>query len=60
MILCSFLKFKFFALFFVFLIYHVYLNIVSAIKKMTVNKLRDSIYENYHKCVGCNEKNTYC
>ena len=28
------------------------LNIVSAINKMTVNELRDFIFENYHKRIG--------
>ena len=35
------------------------LNIVSAIKKMPVNEIRDSIFKNYYKRIGFPKKNSY-
>ena len=35
------------------------LNIVSAIRKMSVNKIRNSIFENYHKRIGFFEENSH-
>ena len=33
------------------------LNIASTIKKVTINELKDFIYEKYYKRVGFNEEN---
>ena len=33
------------------------LNIASTIKKVTINELKDYIYEKYYKRVGFNEEN---
>ena len=54
-------KIMFFLTFFVFLYIIIYiLNISSAIKKMSVNKLRDFIFENYYKRIWiCKEKSYY-
>ena len=35
------------------------LNIVSAIKKMTIKELRDFNYENYYKEIGFSKENIY-
>ena len=35
------------------------LNIASAIKKMTVNELRDFIFENYYRRIGFSKENSY-
>ena len=35
------------------------LNIASAIRKIAVNELRDSIFENYYKQIGFSEENSY-
>ena len=35
------------------------LNIVSAIKKMPVNEIRDSIFTNYYRRIGFSKKNSY-
>ena len=35
------------------------LNIVSAIKKMTMKELRDFIFKNYYKQIGFTEENSY-
>ena len=35
------------------------LNITSAIKKMTVNEVRDFIFENYYKRIGFSKENSY-
>ena len=35
------------------------LNIANAIKKMTVNKVRDFIFENYYKRIGFSKKSSY-
>ena len=35
------------------------LNIASTIKKMTVNELRDFIFENYYKQIGCVKEKSY-
>ena len=35
------------------------LNIARAIKKMTVNKVRDFIFENYYKRIGFSKENSY-
>ena len=35
------------------------LNAVSAIKKMAMKKLSDSIYENYYSRIGFTEKDSY-
>ena len=35
------------------------LNIVSAIKNITVNEIRDLIFENYYKRVGLSKENNY-
>ena len=34
-------------------------NILSAIKKMRVNELKDVIYENYYKQIGFTKESTY-
>ena len=35
------------------------LNIASTIKKMSVNELRDFIFENYYKQIGCGKEKSY-
>ena len=35
------------------------LNTARAIKKMTVNEIRDFIFENYHKQIGFSKENNY-
>ena len=35
------------------------INITSALKKMTVNELRDFIFENYYKRIGFARENSY-
>ena len=35
------------------------LNISSTIKNMTVNEIRDFIFENYYKQIGCCKENRY-
>ena len=35
------------------------LNIVRAIKKMSVNEIRDFIFENYYKLNGFSKENSY-
>ena len=35
------------------------LNIASSIKKMSVNEIRDFIFENYYKRNGFSKKNSY-
>ena len=35
------------------------LNIASPLRKIAVNELRDSIFENYYKQIGFSEKNSY-
>ena len=35
------------------------LNIPKAIKKMSVNEIRDFIFENYYKRIGFSEENSY-
>ena len=35
------------------------LNIVSAIIKMSVNKIKDFIFENYFKRIGFSKENSY-
>ena len=35
------------------------LNVVTTIKKMTVNKLRDFIFENYYKQIGFVKEKSY-
>ena len=35
------------------------LNIARAIKKISVNKIRDFIFENYHKRIGFSKENSY-
>ena len=35
------------------------LNIASAIKKMSVKEIRDSIFENYYKRIGFSKENNY-
>ena len=34
-------------------------NIARAIKKMTVNEIRDFLFENYYKQIGFSEENSY-
>ena len=36
------------------------LNITSALKKMTVNELRDFVLENHYKRIGFSDENCYC
>ena len=35
------------------------LNIARAIKKMSLNEIRDFIFENYHKQIGFSKENSY-
>ena len=35
------------------------LNIANAIKKMSVNELRDFIFENYYRQIGFSKENSY-
>ena len=35
------------------------LNIARAIKKMSVNEIRDFIFENYYKSIGFSNENSY-
>ena len=35
------------------------LNIASAIRKMTINELRDLIFENYYRGIEFSEENSY-
>ena len=35
------------------------LNIARAIKKMSVNKIRDIMFENYYKRIGLSKENSY-
>ena len=35
------------------------LNIASAIKRITVNELRDFIFENYYRRIGLSKENSY-
>ena len=35
------------------------LNIARAIKKMSLNEIRDFIFENYYKRIGFSEENSY-
>ena len=35
------------------------LNIVRAIKKISVNEIRDFIFENYYKRIGFSKENSY-
>ena len=35
------------------------LNIVRAVKKMPINKIRGFIFENYYKRIGFSKKNSY-
>ena len=35
------------------------LNIAKAVKKMTVNEIRDFIFENYLKGIGFSKENSY-
>ena len=35
------------------------LNIASPLRKIAVNELRDSIFENYYKQIGFSEENSY-
>ena len=35
------------------------LNIARAIKKMSVNEIRDFIFENYYKRIGFSKENSY-
>ena len=35
------------------------LNITKAIKKMSVNEIRDFIFENYYERIGFSKKNSY-
>ena len=35
------------------------LNIASAIKKMTVNEIRDFIFESYYKRIGFSKENSH-
>ena len=36
------------------------LNIARAIKKMSVNEIREFIFENYYKRIGFSKENSYC
>ena len=36
------------------------LSITKAIKKMSVNDIRDFIFENYYKRIGFSKENSYC
>ena len=35
------------------------LNIARAIKMMCINEIRDFIFENYYKRIGCSKENSY-
>ena len=35
------------------------LNIASLLKKMTVNELRDFVFENYYRQIGFSKENSY-
>ena len=35
------------------------LNISSAIKRMTINEIRDFIFESYYKRIGFSKENSY-
>ena len=35
------------------------LNIAKAIKKMSINEIRDFIFENYYKRIGFSKENSY-
>ena len=53
-------KTDFFCFFNFFNIIMYVLNITSALKKMTVNELRDFVLENHYKRIGFSEENCYC
>ena len=36
------------------------LNISKAIKKMSINEIKDFIFENYYKRIGFSKESSYC